>query len=264
MNKLNYLDILFDRKNKSYGAYELRKNYTKRMLIALLLTFIIALCMVFYLFLFKKIDKKKIERIHLPLKEIILEDIHIEEEIEQPKLPPPPSVPKKVEEPKEIKKPTVKFTTPKVVEDKEIQKKQDNIANQNELKEHLIDTKKQEGEAISSSNENNTKDQPSPIYKQVDVSAKYPGNWVNFLERNLEYPQELKEKGIGGVIKISFIVDIEGLLSDIKVISGPEELREICIRAIKKSGRWIPAQKNGIKVKAYKLQAIRFELEEEE
>jgi protein TonB len=62
---------------------------------------------------------------------------------------------------------------------------------------------------------------------------------------------------------VQFIVDKEGMVSDVQAISGPEELRKEAERVIKKSGKWTPAVQNGRQVKSYKKQPIVFQLAEE-
>jgi protein TonB len=58
-------------------------------------------------------------------------------------------------------------------------------------------------------------------------------------------------------------VDIDGSVSNIEVLSGPEELCEAAISTIKKSGKWKPAIQNGRNVKTYKRQPITFVLQGE-
>jgi protein TonB len=64
---------------------------------------------------------------------------------------------------------------------------------------------------------------------------------------------------------VQFIVDMEGKVSNVEAISGPETggLREEAVNVIKKSGRWEPAIQNGRKVKSYKKQPITFRLANE-
>ena len=59
---------------------------------------------------------------------------------------------------------------------------------------------------------------------------------------------------------MEFIVNTDGKITDVKAISGPEELKASSIRVIKQSGVWIPAKQNGAKVKAYKRQPITYKL----
>jgi periplasmic protein TonB len=55
---------------------------------------------------------------------------------------------------------------------------------------------------------------------------------------------------------VQFIVDKEGIVSDVQAVSGPEVLRKEAERVIKKSGKWEPAIQNGRKVSSYKSQPI--------
>ena len=64
---------------------------------------------------------------------------------------------------------------------------------------------------------------------------------------------------------VQFVVDVDGTVSDVKAISGPETggLREEAVRVIKKSGKWVPALQNGRSVKAYRRQPVTFRTEGE-
>ena len=66
-----------------------------------------------------------------------------------------------------------------------------------------------------------------------------------------------------GVVTVQFMVSEDGTVSEIEAVSGPIEggLREETIKLIKKSGKWIPAMKNGLPVKSYKIQPFTFRLE---
>lgn len=79
----------------------------------------------------------------------------------------------------------------------------------------------------------------------------------------LRYPAQAVDNGIQGPVMVQFIVDREGVVSEVKAISGPVELREEAVRAISRSGKWTPAIQNGRKVKSYKRQQIVFMLGEE-
>ncbi len=63
-----------------------------------------------------------------------------------------------------------------------------------------------------------------------------------------------------GTVMVQFVVDVDGTVSDVKAISGPEKggLREEAVRVIKKSGKWTPALQNGRYVKAYRKQPVTF------
>ena len=120
------LDLLFEGRNKSYGAYELRKNYQKRLQIALGITMAALLLIFIIAFVSNKISETDSSKVKV--QEVTLTDIKQEEEV---KVEPPPPPPPKQEPPKiEI----TKFTPPKIVEDEKFEeekevKEQEEITN---------------------------------------------------------------------------------------------------------------------------------------
>ena len=101
------------------------------------------------------------------------------------------------------------------------------------------------------------------IYTKVEVEPDYPGGpngWVKYLTQHLKYPDAAVKKKIEGTVLMQFVVNTDGTISDIKAISGPEELRASSIKVIKESGNWISAMQKGKKVKCYKKQPITYKL----
>jgi protein TonB len=111
------------------------------------------------------------------------------------------------------------------------------------------------------------KEEDEVIFSKVEIESSYPGGmpaWARFLHKNLNYPEDAMERGIQGPVMVQFIVDKEGNVSDIEVVSGPTDggLREEAIRVIRKSGKWTPAIQNGRVVKSYKRQPVIFQMAE--
>jgi TonB family protein len=103
-------------------------------------------------------------------------------------------------------------------------------------------------------------------FTKVEIEASFPGGdiaWLPFLSRNLQYPRDAMENGVQGTVVVQFIVDMQGNVSNVQAISGPDQggLREEAVRVIKKSGKWMPALQNGRQVKSYKKQPIVFRLQ---
>ncbi len=99
----------------------------------------------------------------------------------------------------------------------------------------------------------------------VDKEASFPGGvkeWIRYLQKNLRYPEEAIESGTGGSITVQFIVDREGNISEVKALTDPGfGLAEEAVRIIKRGPRWIPAEQGGRKVKYRHHQRITFELQ---
>jgi len=260
------LDILFEGRNKDYGAYELRKTYNGRIKKAMFVTGAVVglLCIGYFV---AGGTKGKVR----PLKddgEVVLA------EIEQPDkvLPPPP--PPKVPPPQQVA--TRQFTTPIIVttevppnEKPPAQDELDQVkigtANLKGADDVGIDAPPATGAATGVVVAPEKKDDDDGIFRSVEIESSFPGGtqaWARFLNKNLRYPDEAMSTEIQGTVMVQFIVDKEGHISDVEAISGPEQggLREEAIRVIKKSGQWTPAVQNGRYVKSYKRQPVIFRI----
>jgi periplasmic protein TonB len=262
------LDIIFEGRNKDYGAYELRKTYNKRLTTALLaMAAILALIFIFMFVSNLIAANSKAEKV--VVQDVQLEEIKQEEKKNEP--PPPPPPPK--QEPPKVE--MAKFTPPKIVKDEEV-KEEEKPPEVEKLEEVKIGTQNQEGikdEGIVAPVDNGKGVVEAPkkdeedwdkTFTKVEIESDYPGGqgaWLRYLQKNLQYPQDAIDNEIQGTVTVQFIVDKEGAVSDVEAISGPNELRSEAVRVIKKSGKWEPAVQNGRKVKSYKKQPITFRLE---
>lgn len=265
------LDIIFDGRNKEYGAYDLRKTYNKRMTRAMLIAGAILVLIFLGTVLANQLGKKKAGQ------EMIVQDVQLEEvKQEQKNEPPPPPPPPKPEPPKVE---MAKFTPPKIVKDEEV-KEDEKPPEVEKLEETKIGTVNQEGlkdEGIvappASDEGKGVVEAPKKqeedwdkTFTKVEIESDYPGGasaWMRYLNKSLRYPQEAIDNEIQGTVVVQFIVDKAGVVSDVEAISGPQELRDEAVRVIKKSGQWTPAVQNGRQVKSYKKQPIVFKLMEE-
>ncbi|HYM94139.1 MAG TPA: energy transducer TonB [Chitinophagaceae bacterium] len=261
------LDLLFENRNKDYGAYELRKTYNRRILRALIITASIALLAFLGSVVASNINKGNNKP---KISEVTLQDIKQDEE--KKVIPPPP--PPKPEPPKvEMKQ----FTPPKIVKDEEVQKPP---PEQQELKEAKIDVVNQEG--IKDLNiatptqidegkqviEAKKDDDENKIFEKVEVEATFPGGdqaWKRYLERNLNGSVGADNGAPAGTytVYVQFVVDKEGNISDVKALtSHGYGMEDEAVRVIKKGPKWTPAIQNGRQVKAYRKQPITFVIEE--
>lgn len=134
--KADILDLLFEDRNKAYGAYELRKTYSRRITIALVVTFALIGVALGASFLANQLDDDSTAK--LEVQDVVLEKIEEPEE-ERPEPPPPP--PPKQDPPKVE---MTKFTPPEIVKDEEV-KKEDVPPVVEELEDTKIDIVNQEG-----------------------------------------------------------------------------------------------------------------------
>jgi len=274
------LDLVFEGRNKEYGAYELRSNYNKRLTTAMLITAALMLLLVLGSFIMKTVsnNKGKVE-----VKEVQLADIIQEEQKNEP--PPPPPPPKPPDPPKVE---MAKFTPPKVVKDEEV-KEDEKPPEIEKLEDTKIGTVNQEGtkdegivappvEDKGAVIEAPKQDDEDKVFQKVEIDAEFPGGnsgWTRYVTREIERNiDELQDDGRSGTVVVLFIVDKEGAVSDVRALPcneagvanclGPgTKLADIASNAIRRGPKWKPAVQNGRNVKAYRRQPVTFQLAEE-
>jgi len=272
------LDLIFEGRNKDYGAYELRKQYNRRLTKALVITF--GGLFLIFLTSFLVNAAKARNKGEVQVQEVQLTDIKQEEKNEPPPPPPPkPPEPPKVE--------MAKFTPPKVVKDEdvkeeekppEVEKLEDTkigTANQEGIKdEGIVAPPVQEGGVVEAPKT----DDEDKVFQKVEIDAEFPGgnaSWTKYVTREIERNMdELQEDGKSGTVVVLFIVDKEGAVSEVRELPCSEagvasclgpgtKLAEVAVSAIKKGPKWKPAVQNGRNVKAYRRQPVTFRLEEQ-
>ncbi len=264
----DFLDLLFEGRNKSYGAYELRRGYNKRLWTAMGGTALGFALIAGGIFL-KSQMTPAVDEDAVKINEVTIQQIE-QEKPEEPPPPPPPPPPKQAPPPKiEMKA----FTPPKIVKDEEVKEPPPAVE---ELKETKIGTISQEGikdigivtpPAAADGGKGLVEAKPvekePEVFTKVEVDAKYPGNWRSFLERNLDGQVAVDNGASPGTytVIIQFIVDVAGNVSDVKALTSVGfGMEQEAVRVIKKSGKWNPAIQNGREVKAYRKQPITFQV----
>jgi periplasmic protein TonB len=100
----------------------------------------------------------------------------------------------------------------------------------------------------------------------VEIESEFPGGengWRRYLSNTLVYPDKAVRKKIQGQVVARFIVEVDGSLSNIEIMSGPKELWPAVLDVLNQSPRWHPAFQHGKKVKSYKSQPVNFRLEKQ-
>ncbi len=261
------LDLVFEGRNKDYGAYDLRKRYNKRITLALVITGSVALLALIGSIVASEFKGKSDDK--LEIKEVTIQDLKQEEEIKE--LPPPPP-PKPPDPPKiEMKQ----FTPPKIVKDEEVQEPP---PAQEELKEAKIDVVNQEGikdEGIVAPAviddgkgvvEEKKAEDENKIFEKVEIEASFKGGegaWRKYLERNLNGNTPVDNGAPEGTytVYVQFVVSKDGSISDVKPLTSHGfGMEQEAVRVIKKGPNWTPAVQNGRSVNAYRKQPITFQV----
>ncbi len=263
------LDIIFEGRNKEYGAYDLRKTYNSRIKKALLYTGSV-IVLIFLGSLFASlVGKNKADT--LDVLDTQMADVKKAEA-----LPPPPPPPPKPPPPPEVNQ--IKFTPPKIVKDEEVKadEKIEEIKDDQVISNKTVESDNKvaivqapvedKGSQITEAPKNDDEDK---IFTKVENEAAFPGGdaaWRRFLEKNLN-PSTANDNGAPtGTYKVivRFIVSKDGSISDVQAETKlGYGLEEEAVKVIKRGPKWTPALQNGRNVNAYRRQPITFEVSDQ-
>ncbi|OGX90751.1 energy transducer TonB [Hymenobacter coccineus] len=251
-------DIVFEGRNKNYGAYVLRqiygRNVTRSLIIA---TALFALLIAFPLIAQYIKSRQPKEDVKKNLTENVLMDAPPLDDTK----PPPPKLT------------TIKFTPPVIKKDNEV--KQEEVPDQEELKEKTVATVTVKGntdvqdlsELSGDGDKVVAEVVDTKVYQYVEQMPQLPGGGGNAaivaaIQKNTKYPRMAQNNGVEGRIFVSFTVNAEGDVSDVKVVKGlGSGLDEETIRAVKTLPKFIPGKQNGRAVSVSFTVPITFKIQ---
>lgn len=263
--KSEWLDLVFKNRNQSYGAFALRAESSKILLRSLL----IATPLFVLPFLLTMINRQpEIEQ----RKDTVVE------------LRPPvaPLIPKKEEkapllEPVKEKLKTYKAVgDPIVVENpvsepptlKEMEHAVAGPVTQSGLETNLqvLPETGKGGTGGGAGGSGGVAEVDNQIYdaRGIEVYPEFEGGmkgWARFLQRNLRYPNVAQENEVQGRVMVSFVIEKDGSISDVKLISGiGSGCDEEALRVIRKSPNWKPGRQNAQPVRVRYTMPLSFAL----
>jgi protein TonB len=249
------LDILFENRNKAYGAYALRKDYNHRLKWALG----ISLSFVFLLLILQNQESGKII-LKEPPPDLTITSVEL----------PKPKAPELVQPQMHPQVAQIKNTQITIVPDDKV--KETEVPTINDLQRALTSTINQDGTVPADANEkangvnqdshgNDVKTEKETGCLSPNSEAQFPGGkeaFAKFLTKYLKTPSEL-EAGEKKVVLVHFMVDADGAISKTEVIQsdGEDYSREV-IRVLSKMPKWIPAIQNCTKVTTWFTQPVSF------
>jgi periplasmic protein TonB len=250
-------EIVFEHRNKTYGAYILRKLYPKNVTKALIMAVIILLGGLAYPLASSYYAQKRAKYIEKAASAEFL-DMDKPTEEAPPPPPPPPPPPAALEQKVKFVAPIV--TTEEVVEDADIFN-QDDLAQTttNEavaIEEIVVETKVEVIEVEESKKEVFTIVEEMPAFQGGEAERN------KFLAENIQYPQQATENGIQGTVYVSFVVDSKGNVTDVKILRGiGGGCDEEALRVVKMMPKWHPGKQNGKNVRVLFNMPIYFKLQ---
>lgn len=268
----DWTEMVFEGRNKEYGAYRLRKNAGKRNLYSLITIFIAALAIWGGISLVKFVESRT--------KSVAQTSVAVLSALNQPKKKAEVKQQQKVklEQPEKVVervKSSVKFTAPVI-------KKDDQVKPEDELKtqEELMNTKTAIGALDVKGNDDANGEvlklkeavaQPEPkpevekVFDVVEQMPSFPGGpsaLMEWLSNNVKYPVVAQENGVQGRVVVSFVVERDGSITDVKVVRGVDpSLDKEASRVVRAMPRWIPGKQNGSAVRVKYNVPVAFRLQ---
>ena len=247
-------EIVFEHRNREYGAYDLRTSYRKiltRSLIIGTVLFCLAAITPFVIMKIKQLAAPDKTEIDAKLIEILPEEEVKEEIVEKEETPPPP--PPKVEEkieilqnvvPEPVKAPKVETPPPPISEQL---KTTTGLINQEGVKQtaHIPPPVQAppKAAAVESKAPSTTE-----VYESVDQEAEFPGSLNSFRNKIAENFDNSAMEGGEGTLKttVTFIVERDGSISDVKASGSNSDFNNEAVRTVKSiKTKWVPAKING-------------------
>ena len=271
-----WLDLVFANRNQSYGAYELRRDYERTLAKALFFAsflFVAGICS-------PMIYSRFAEENNIPVDPTVTNPLTKEVVVVLPPKKPLVQPAEAASGPKvnasSPKVKTIRYIEPRVVPSEKVT---DDIPKISDLAEAVISPSSESGTASAinapsitegnggsgQSRGGNADNNEIISVALIEKYPEFPGGmeaFAKYLQRNLRYPTAASEQGIVGRVTLSFIVEKDGRLTDIKVLRGIGfGCDEEAVRVLKKSPDWSAGMQNNQKVRVQYTLPIVFNME---
>ena len=279
LSSREWCDLVFEGKNKDFGAYVIRTESTKRHNKAVIYTIIGAFVFALLAWALAKanayfeerrlLEQAQQEEVLIDMSQDAEEPEPEQERLEQPK----PEV-----LPEEVLK-SVKVTELAIVEDEKV-KKEDEIKTQDELKEtetafgqkdnekgtedrNVTRTLKEE--VVVEKKVEAPKEVKEEIFRSVEQMPQFPGGeaaLMKYLQSHINYPPMAAENNVQGRVVVQFVVDKTGKVGEVKVVrSVDKDLDKEAVRVCKSLPKFTPGRQNGQAVSVWYTLPVTFKLQ---
>jgi periplasmic protein TonB len=243
----NWDEIVFEFKNKEYGAFLLRKKYTKSLITAIIIGIAITVLIIVPAFLTLTYDDTDAFIVDNSITANLINIKQHQEEIPPP--PPPPPI--------EIKKKT-KFNTPVVV---------DTVKEVVEItpSDQVIDSiTNQEVKDVALTDSYVSIEEEPVDFLIIEEKPEFPGGetaLMRYIASNIKYTEAIKESGISGKLLIFFVINQEGKVTNVELLKSIDPyLDKEALRAVTDMPEWKPGKQKGKPVRVSFKLPIYFKL----
>ena len=268
-----WTDLVFEGRNQSYGAYQLRKSTGKRNLWALIIVALAAVLLYLGLQLQRMAEaNKKVENTQAVQLAKLNTEKKKEAKVEKKEI-----IRQEPEKVVEQVKSSVKFTAPVIKKDEEV-KEEDEIKLDEVQKSDkavgafTVEGNDEVGGAVLKAKDDIAAPEPpkhvveeTKIFTVVEQMPMYPGGdaaLMGYLRDNIHYPTVAAENGVQGRVVVGFVVERDGSITDVKVLRSVDpSLDREAMRVVKSMPRWTPGKQNGSAVRVKYQVPVTFRLQ---
>lgn len=268
----DWVDLVFEGRNKAYGAYRLRKSTTKRNILAMVAVVLLLIVAFIILTVKNFVDEQRAKVAMTQVTELTNYDQPKKKaEVKQKKVEVEP------ERVVERVKSSIKFTAPVIKKDEEV-KPDEELKTQDELMSTktaigTFDVKGNDdanGEVLKAKEviaepEPPKHEEENKVFDIVEQQPMFPGGQtalMKYLSEHTKYPVVAQENGVQGRVTVQFVVEKDGSISDVHVLRGVDpSLDKEAVRVVKSMPRWTPGKQNGSAVRVKYQVPVTFRLQ---
>lgn len=266
-----WTDLVFAGRNQAYGAYKLRKGTAKRNLIAIAAVFVLAIVAFSAIAIKNIVDENARKVAATQVNELsVLNQPKKQAEVKKKKIEVEP------EKVVERVKSSIKFTPPVIKKDSEV-KPEEELKTQDQLMQTktAIGSFEVKGNDEAGGEVLKAKEviaQPEPpkqeeekVFEVVEQMPMFPGGptaLLQYLSSNVKYPVVAQENGVQGRVVVSFVVERDGSITDVRVVRSVDpSLDKEAQRVVRSMPRWTPGKQNGSAVRVKYNVPVSFKLQ---
>ena len=269
-----WADLMFENRNKEYGAYVLRRQTTARNIKSIIIVLILfALVMAYMIAMNAYNEYQKAHMAQTQVTELTaLAETKKEAKVERKEV----VRQEKVEQVVEKVKSSIKFTAPVIKKDDEV-RPEDEMKSQDEIMNSKVAVgfanvvgNDESGEVLKAKEALVTepvkpKEEENKVFDVVEQMPSFPGGMaalMAYLQKSIKYPPVAEENGIQGRVVCTFVVERDGSVTDVRVAKSVDpSLDKEAVRVVSAMPKWIPGKQNGQSVRVKYTLPVTFRLQ---
>ncbi len=268
-------DMMFENRNKEYGAYVLRRQTGRRNVISMIAVLLLFAAVM--IFMIAKNAYEAYQKEHAVMDQVtelsaLTQQKKKEAKVERKEIP----VRQEQQQVVEKVKSSVKFTAPVIKKDDEV-KPEDELKSQDEIMNSKVAVgalnvvgNDESGEVLKAKEVIATepvkpKEEENKVFDVVEQMPSYPGGMgalMQYLSSHIKYPVIAEENGIQGRVICTFVVERDGSITDVKIAKSVDpSLDKEAMRVVSSMPKWIPGKQNGSAVRVKYTLPVTFRLQ---